>query len=58
MILDTAIYLWGAYVMGLALVAVEQALLLLRERSIHRYLGRTSRVRCVDANHGLIRPAE
>lgn len=58
MILDTAIYLWGAYVMGLALVAVEQALLLLRERSIRRYLGWPSRIHCVDANHGVIRPAE
>lgn len=36
---DTAIYLWGAYAMGCALLAVEQALLALRERSIRRYLG-------------------
>jgi hypothetical protein len=39
MIADTALYLWGAYVMGLALMLVEVGLLRVRERSILRYLG-------------------
>ncbi|HET9578089.1 MAG TPA: hypothetical protein VFP44_09705 [Usitatibacter sp.] len=50
MLADTALYLWGAYLMGLALVVVEQALLQLRERSIRRYRGWTSPVHCVDAS--------
>ena len=39
MIGDAALYVWGSYVMGVALVLMEMVLLRLRGKAIRRHLG-------------------
>ncbi len=39
MIGDTALYVWGSYAMGIALVLTEWVLLLLRDKAIRGHLG-------------------
>jgi heme exporter protein D len=46
-----AVYIWGAYVVTLAVVVVEVVLLILRRRNILRFLGR-SRQRASTAHDG------
>jgi heme exporter protein D len=38
---DHSLYLWGSYLVGLALVAIEIVLLVIRERTIRGHLGWT-----------------